>query len=374
MTYPGGGTTPDVYDFVTSWVQRNFSGLMPAMVDNADGTSIDVAAGIADNTDGSASFGAILGTSPLNTIIENGDGTAMSPAKLLQNVHGALGTLHALVNQAQAIIDQFNLGYTGSSATGNAPSAMNINALNINNRITALEGGGVLTQYTTSQMWTKPTVDGNGVAYAPNDIFTIIAISGGSGGSKGSGSWEGIPVGGPGGGYVSVQFLYSQLPATASITIGTAGAGATSAGSAGAAGTTTSFGSLVTGVAGLGSIQKTDGSYATAVPPGAGGLGVFVLGTYGQHAGSNGVSGPFAAGGLQGWAAVGGNGAAAPSGVPSGGGGGGGGGAITTTGSFAGGNGGFPGGGGGGGGQNGSSAGANGGNGAAGCLYVISPH
>jgi hypothetical protein len=257
-------------------------------------------------------------------------------------------------------------------STGSTQSAASSAATTLNNKVTALIGGGVLTQYTTNATWTKPTVSpSNGVAYQPDDLFTVICICGGNGGGRGSISMP-FP-GGLSGGYVSQQFKYSALPATVAMTIGAAGAGATANSTVGGSGGSTSFGSLVVGQKGAGSILKTDGSYATAIPPGDGGDGGSIYfattstpGTSGRV--GRGKSSSFAAGGEVG-ASTGGNGAAAPAGTPAGGGGG-----AGANGTGTGGAGGFPGGAGGGGGVGGTGTTTNGGAGAAGCIYVIAPY
>lgn len=284
---------------------------------------------------------------------------------------GTLGTgllpniTRSMSTDLQSTIDQFFQGYTGSGTTGNAPSVLNSSvAASINARITALEGGGTLTQYTTSATWTNPTP-------AAHNLITIICINGGQGGGKpGNQTGGGSP--GISGGYKSQQFYTDQISASYAMTIGTGGGGSTTAGAAGTAGGTTSMGGLLVGAAGVGSIIKADGTYSVAIPPGDGGFGAGGSTTSGGAAfhAENGQSGPFAAGGRGGLGAVGGTGTAAPSGVPSGGGGGGGGGVTGTATVSAGGAGGAPGGGGGGGGNIGTNE-ANGAAGAAGCIYVI---
>lgn len=278
-------------------------------------------------------------------------------------------------NNVNAITASLYEGYTGDTIAGDDPTVLaDAVGASINNRITALEGGGVLTQYTSSATWTKPTVSPvTGAAYQADDIFTVICINGGTGGAKpltGSGSsYGGGAPGGPSGGYVSKQIRYADLPSTVAMTAGAAGAGATTNGASGSDGGTTSFGSLVVGTQGLGAVYKDDGSYATSIPPGRGGRGAATDSTNNVYfTGEPGQSGPFAVGGESPNNGTGAAGAAAPAGIPSGGGGGGGGGLAN-----AGGAGGFPGGGGGGGGRNAASY-ANGGPGGAGCLYVIAPY
>lgn len=251
---------------------------------------------------------------------------------------------------------------------GTTQSAAQTNLTTLNGRVTTLEGVGVITQYTVNATWTKPTVSpSNGVAYQPNDLFTIICICGGNGGTAASAGAAppSAGAGGQSGGYVSRQFRYSELTAASyAMTIGAAG------GANGGVGGITTFGALVTGVKGVGAIFKPDGAYAAAVKPGSGGTGSCGSSTTTAAVGpgTNGEASAFAAAGILGSNAVGGNGGAAAAGTPSGGGGGGGGGANNN----AGGTGGFPGGGGGGGGQ--GSLSANGGAGAAGCIYVVAPY
>lgn len=244
---------------------------------------------------------------------------------------------------------------------------------NHENRISLLEGAGVITTHTTSGTWTKPA------GYQDSDLFTIICICGGDGGAEGvttaAGATQRAP-GGLGGGYISKQFRYGDLPDTVDMTIGAGGAGATADGP-GSTGGITSFGALLVGAKGVGAIFKADGSYAVSVGPGNGGKGgVFNTDDHVYLEAERGDSSGFAAGGEAGFPAAGlldgQTGADAPAGVPSGGGGGGGGNAIT--GSYGvGGNGGFPGGGGGGGGAY-SSATTDGGNGGNGCIYEVRPY
>lgn len=245
---------------------------------------------------------------------------------------------------------------------------------NHENRISLLEGAGVITTHTTSGTWTKPA------GYQDDDLFTFICICGGNGGSEAvtANTARQRAPGGLGGGYISKQFRYGDLPATVAMTIGAGGAGATEDG-LGAEGGITSFGTLLVGTKGIGAIFKADGSYAVSYGPGNGGKGgindvtndVFADAERGESSG-------FAAGGEPGFPAsglvVGQNGADAPVGVPSGGGGGGGGNYDSLSATIGpGGDGGFPGGGGGGGGI-GNTSSANGGNGANGCIYEVRPY
>jgi hypothetical protein len=265
----------------------------------------------------------------------------------------------------QSTIDQLYQGYKNVGTTGHTPSDLNtVVAASINARITALEGGGTLTQYTTSATWTNPTP-------AAHNLITVVCINGGQGGGKGGSTSLNPGLGGQAGGYISKQFYTDALPSTVAMTIGAGTAGATSEGNA-TIGGTTSFGSYLTGTAGVGAIFKADGSYSTSVPPGNGGNGgERTAGTagYSEMLPTAGLGSAFAAGGWPVAGGVGGNGAAAPSGVPSGGGGGGGGGPDSS--SNAGGAGGSPGGAGGGGNAYGSSSFGNGGAGAAGCIYTV---
>jgi hypothetical protein len=242
--------------------------------------------------------------------------------------------------------------------------------IDLDGRVTALEGFGVLYTYTVSATWNNPYP-------SEHRRITIICICGGDGGDRATTGYAAPPSGGNSGGVVEKSFFTDELPATVAMTIGAAGAGATSGG-AGGLGGVTSFGSYVTGMKGVGAVYK-DGLYKPdiAVPPGNGGNGMV------KNSGDNiyypahpGESGPFSTGGAAGFGTLsanltGKNGAAAPSGIPAGGAGGGGG-ALNSAGTVRGpgGNGGFPGGGGGGGANPVSGTFTDGGNGAAGVIYV----
>lgn len=246
-------------------------------------------------------------------------------------------------------------------------------------RITALEGGGVYTHYTSSTTWTKPTNGTDGLPFQADELFTISVWNGGDGGAKGSVNHYDTAKGGRGGGCVTRRVRYADLPSSAAITVGAAGTAATSAGFGGTGGVS-SFGSLVVGVSGVGAFYDETGARAAITPPGNGGDGALIAtsGTNNVFAPSEwGGSGPFAAGGKPGFGSSGAglNGSAggnAPTDTPSGGAGGGGGSCGSAT-AGAGGAGGTPGGGGGGGGNNLGSAG-NGAAGGAGAVGVTAPH
>jgi hypothetical protein len=270
------------------------------------------------------------------------------------------------VQKNQATIDAIATASTLFTGLGHSTTDVETVIANYQNRITALEGGGTLTQYNTSQTWTNPTP-------TEHNLITVIAICGGQGGGKGSTTTFVPPLPGRSGGYVSQQLYTNELPSTVAITIGTGGAGASSVGR-GTLGGSTSFGSYCVGSPGVGAVYKADGTYAVTVPPGDGGMGgqLFTGTNNWSIPNTDGVPGAFSASGQAGMGAVGGDGAAAPSGIPAGGAGGGGGGANNSAG-FAGGAGGAPGGGGGGGGVSAATGSvANGGVGAVGCLYIIS--
>lgn len=256
--------------------------------------------------------------------------------------------------------------WSGERITGEAETAADIIALD--GRVTALEGGGVVTTYTVSGTWTNPTP-------AEHNPIQVICINGGDGGSRGVLNLRDTIKGGQSGGYMQKTLFTDEISSTVAMTIGSAGAGATSFGRGGT-GAVTSFGTYVVGLKGVGAIFR-DGAYSTGIPPGDGGNGA-VSGGHGATdfamPSTNGHGGPFAPGGLAGFgssssAVNGRNGTSPPANIPSGGGGGGGGSAYNTL-AGAGGNGAFPGGGGGGGGLVGSNN-DDGGDGGAGCIFVI---
>lgn len=240
----------------------------------------------------------------------------------------------------------------------------------LNGRVTALEGGGTVTTYTVSGIWTNP--------YPTEHKRVKVAVyNGGDGGARCTVGYRDQPKGGQPGGFIERWFWTDELPATVAMTIGGAGAGNTSGGS-GLPGGITSFGTLVVGTKGVGAVYN-DGARmpVPGAAPGRGGDGVFTPGTGDSDVlipSTDGGGGPFAAGGLAGFGSTtpavhGKNGASAPLDVPSGGGGGGGGSAASGA-VGNGGNGGFPGGGGGAAGTLGLFNG-NGGTAGQGCIYII---
>lgn len=260
--------------------------------------------------------------------------------------------------------------FNWSSTRTNNEAQAQADIIALNGRVTALEGGGTVTTYTVTGTWTNPSP-------SEHVAIKVICVNGGDGGGRGGNLVYDQQKGGQSGGYMQKTLYTDELPSTVAMTIGAAGAGATSAGSGGVGGTT-SFGSYVVGLKGIGAIYL-DGSYTTGVPPGDGGNGVWRdTGDNIYMPSTNGTGGPFAPGGRAGFgtssgAVTGKAGSAAPVNIPSGGGGGGGG-SVGSTGLTVvvgvGGVGGFPGGAGGAGARNGTTY-ANGANGAAGCIYII---
>lgn len=260
----------------------------------------------------------------------------------------------------------FGAGASTATSIEQAAAEAQEAVTNIHGRVTALEGGGVMTTYTISGTWTNP-------APTEHRLITVIAVGGGDGGAKGSTGIQDTAKGGRNGGYVSRQLYTDELPATVAMVIGAPGAGNTSGGLGGSGGTTT-FGTFVVSTKGLGAVYKDDGSYAVAIAPGDGGNGSRYDANGPMVPSQPGVSSAFAVGGTAGFGGFGngGDGGTAPANVPSGGGGGGGGSVLTPATTGPGGLGGFPGGGGGGGAGFGTGFG-NGASGASGCIYVIDP-
>lgn len=239
---------------------------------------------------------------------------------------------------------------------------------------------GVVTMYTAGATWNKPA------GYQPTDLFVIVCVNGGQGGGKaGNGVPGGTGRGGLNGGWVGLEITYSALAASYVMTIGAAGAAATgaaaAAGQRGGNGGATTFGALVTGVAGQAYIKRQTGLYQpmSYLAPGDGGDGE--VGGSGttvsmQTQATPGGGNAFVAGGFPGTGTlVPTAGSAAPTGIPCGGSGGGGGSQTGGASPTVGGVGGAPGGGGGGGGVGiGAPTLANGAAGAAGAIYVIAPY
>lgn len=245
---------------------------------------------------------------------------------------------------------------------------------NHENRITVLESGDQIAEYSSNDTWLKGT--------GPWNHHQCIGIAGAGGGRSpyaGTASANG-GFGGGQGGYAEASVADGSMPSSVAITIGAGGAGATTDNTNGSPGSPTSIGSIITAGGGPGGNNSPPSTGSGTHPEWAanGGQGG---GDDNGYFGSNGGNGYLTSGGTAGaqsaWGA-GGNAAAGndcPAGQigPGSGGGGGGGG------NFGGGNGGaggFPGGGGGGGGK--FSAGGStgrGGNGANGKAWIISsPH
>lgn len=303
---------------------------------------------------------------------------------------GAVGdTIEGTIALITAFAEAIGLSFaalvnalTGGDAVKVTPDELQAAMAHLNGRVTALEGGGVVTTYTVSGIWTNPTP-------TEHKPLTVICVNGGDGGARGSASIFDSAKGGLDGGYIQRQFFTDEIPETVAMTIGVPGVGNSSTGGGpGGLGTITSFGSLLVGIKGAGAVFDTSGSmipYKTGVSPGKGGDGGFYVRSTFSGGGesvllipsTDGEGGPFAPGGRAGFGdtsaeTAGKAGVAAPVNIPSGGGGGGGG-SITTAAfqnSGAGGNGGFPGGGGGGGARENATY-RPGGHAGAGCIYII---
>lgn len=112
-------------------------------------------------------------------------------------------------------------------------------------RITALEGGGVRTQYTTNFTWANPTP-------TERKKVGVLCINAG----RNSNGY----FGGEGGGYSYAEFWTDELPTTVACTIGASN------------GATTRFGSYHQGYVGLGGVMDGEGRLlATSGAPGRGG-------------------------------------------------------------------------------------------------------
>ena len=161
-------------------------------------------------------------------------------------------------------------------------------------------GGPVKEVFTSSGTWTKPS------GYADDHPVLVRAWGAGGGGSRKTSSTD--ASGGGGGGYIEYTFRMADLPSSATVTIGAAGAGRTGSSGDGGVGGNSTFGALLTAYGG--------GGGGTAIG-GAGGFGSFG-GGFGGAGGFNGGNAIWGGGG-----GGGGNTAATSGGVSSFGGNGG---------------------------------------------------
>lgn len=250
------------------------------------------------------------------------------------------------------------LGHIGNIFTkaDNAESA----AVDLTNRVETLEGGGTRTTYAVASTWTNP---------GPGYLVTAACINGGQGGYDGGYGSNGGKGGrgGIGGGWVEKTFNSEDLSSTVAVSPGAGGA------VNGGAGGTSTFGSYVTGVSGVGAIISAKGAIETSSKPGNGGAGADYFPSGGAYTGQTGGSSALAAGGAGSSGSTAASAGASPSSDPliAAGGGGGGGGGVS--GSGAGGDGGggvFGSGGGGGGAASGSFSAGDGALGGAGRVVV----
>jgi hypothetical protein len=108
---------------VTGSLQGSLGGLIPGALANGDGTAALTTSAVTVNTDGTASFGSIFGSSPLlGGLIDAVDGTVQSVYSYLQNLLGGTGTHQALANSIVA-------GATGASSAASVTPSGVLNAL-----------------------------------------------------------------------------------------------------------------------------------------------------------------------------------------------------------------------------------------------------
>lgn len=148
------------------------------------------------------------------------------------------------------------------------------NQVELENRVEQLEGGGTRTTYAIASTWTNP---------GPGHIVTPVCINGGQGGYNGGAASGGAKggLGGVGGGWVEKSFNSEDLPSTVAVNPGAGGA------ANGGLGGTSTFGSYVSGIRGVGAIISSKGAIETSSKPGDGGRG----GDYFPGAGCPGESG-----------------------------------------------------------------------------------
>jgi len=400
-------TSPDATPFVISSTGRVGIGVTPDAV-----TALSVDAGGIKFSDGSIATTALGGAGGLNSAQVQALTTAQLSAI---SVSAGTGLTGGGVLSASSTL---SIAALSPDPTGTYGSTSQIPSLTVNNlgQVTAASSlampSTVVEVFSTpgTFTWTKP---------AGAKQVVVELVSGGNGGGAGGKGTSGTAIfggtGGGAGGYSRTLISASELEATCSVVVGTAGSGSIFGGAVATQGGASSFantstptqflaraqsggtpgqnGGTVAGTAGSGGAPNSNaggaasatatagaGSGSANAPTGGGaGGGVSTGGS--PFNGGNGATNPFinvfSAGGGQSTVANGGNGVPAPtrainSLVMNGGGGGGGGASTFATGS--GGNGangsGHGTGGGGGGATIGSGNGGNGGNGAGGIVVV----
>ena len=159
---------------------------------------------------------------------------------------GTATTAHATATEAKSGVLDVITGITSGRSGGSSGNAAVREVIaEYHGRITALEGGGVRTQYTTNFTWTNPTP-------TEHKKIGVLCINAGRNGNNLSG--------GEGGGYSYAELWTDELPGSVACTIGASN------------GATTSFGSYHQGYTGLGGVMEGEGKLvATSGAPGRGG-------------------------------------------------------------------------------------------------------
>jgi hypothetical protein len=112
---------------LTNLAKSPLAGVVSAVVDSLDGTvqpANVLSALITGNSDGTASLSSTLGAT--ETLLDNLDGTVMSPGRLLQNLAAGVGTQNVTqsIGNVQQIVDNFTNLVTGGSSSSNSLATM----------------------------------------------------------------------------------------------------------------------------------------------------------------------------------------------------------------------------------------------------------
>lgn len=171
--FTGGSSSGNPLGSITSSLQGLFGGLIPGAASNGDGTAsiANIFTPITDLLQGIASFGGVLGTNPSSgSLFDMGNGTALSPTALLQNLGGLVGMVTGLQGQLQSMADMIVNAATGGSTTGNPldsvlPSLQSIPFSNIQG-IQGILDIGTSLQHTLDNLATGFTLGGGGISGA----------------------------------------------------------------------------------------------------------------------------------------------------------------------------------------------------------------